>query len=109
MGSNWQQVLQEVFGDYASPNEDERWQKVTEALRRGDHVEGVVLVHSSFGAWVDIGLGFPALIEVIHIVGMTPEKYKNDSYYPPGSRIEAMIRSVTTWGHQIRLEQTMRD
>lgn len=109
MTKKWDEILENVFGDYASDIHEERWIEITKDLKRGDHVEGTVLAHSTFGAWVDIGLGFPALIEIIHVVGMTPELYKSDSYYPPGSKIQAMIRSCTTRGHQIRLEQTKND
>ena len=109
MNSEWEKVLVDRFGDYESEVHEERWAHVTKKLRRGDHIEGEVLVHSTFGAWVDVGLGFPALIEIIHIIGMTPEIYKNDSYYPPGSKIQAMVRSCTTRGHQIRLEQTVNE
>ncbi|PWQ96407.1 hypothetical protein [Leucothrix arctica] len=109
MSSEWDEILKDEFGDYASEEHEDRWLGVTKDLERGDPVEGVVLAHSTFGVWVDIGLGFPALIEIIHIVNMTPEKYRKDDYYPPGSKIEAMIRSCTTRGHQIRLEQIAND
>ena len=105
MNDEWKKTVSERFGDYESSSLDREWQLIQGKYIRGDHIEGEVIAHCSFGVWVDVGEKFPALIETIHIVEMTAEKYRNDDYFPVGSNLQAMFRSFTTYGNQIRLEQ----
>ena len=55
-----------------------------------ESVTGVVFARAHFGAWVDLGVGFPALLEIICIDGMTPERYQSGDWSPIGSEVTAI-------------------
>ncbi len=106
MNANWLKVLEDYFGDYTSEENAALWHDTVSNLGPGKEVSGTVIVHAPFGAWIDIGFGFPALIEAIHIMGLTPDRYVKDDYCPVGTKVDAVIRGVSQQGRQIRLEQT---
>jgi predicted RNA-binding protein with RPS1 domain len=84
---------------------DVRWSALLTRLRSGDTVTGEVIVKAHFGAWVDIGVDFPALIEIPYIRGLTPERYRADDWCPVGSAITARVLGFTQNLHQVRLAQ----
>jgi ribosomal protein S1 len=85
--------------------EDEKWNAVKRKLKVGDEVEGVVVAKPPFGDFLDIGAGFPALLEIIDIDGLTPEKYRAGEYTPMGSRVKATIVGFADFNKQIRVSQ----
>ena len=40
-----------------------------------------------FGAWLDIGIGFPALLEIIELTDLTQEAYRIGDWCPLGSQV----------------------
>jgi ribosomal protein S1 len=57
--------LKQVFGDYLSEKNDMNWEGVKSQFRPGASVSGEVVARYHFGVFVNLGLGFPALLEVI--------------------------------------------
>lgn len=77
--SNWGRVLAERFpterlSEAELAHREAEWVALKQRLPKGQQVTGVVIARAHFGAWLDIGVGFPALLEIVSIVGMTPER-----------------------------------
>lgn len=102
---NWTVELQKLFDDYLSTGKTENWERLISTLNPGDEVTGVVVARAHFGIWVDIGEGFPALLESIVIDGMDGEMYQKDEYCPVGSSIKAKISGFADRTRQIYLHQ----
>ncbi|MEM7353949.1 MAG: hypothetical protein AAF657_24320 [Acidobacteriota bacterium] len=103
---NWNQKLLATFGDYLSPESSLSWEQAKRGHPPGTRVEGRVIIHAPFGAWIDLKMGFPALLEIIVIEGLTPERYREDDYCPVGSCVEATISHYVDSRRQIYLKQT---
>lgn len=71
----------------------------------GQTVTGTVIVKAPFGAWLDIGAGFPALLQIICIAGMTGERYANDDWCPVGCQVTAIVGGFNERNHQVGLWQ----
>lgn len=103
---NWNEKLLELFEDYLSPIHNAKWEQVKRDYPVGKEITGKVLVHAPFGIWVDVGLGFPALLEIIVIEGLTPLQYQRDDYCPVGECVEATISHYVDSRRQVYLKQT---
>ena len=79
--------------------------RLKERLHVGRSVTGVVFARAPFGAWVDLGVGFPALLEIICIAGLTPERFRAGDWCPVGSEVTAFIGDFRDRGRQIYLWQ----
>lgn len=100
----WQEELAPYLREWGDDIEV-RWAKLLTDLRAGDSVTGAVIAKAHFGAWVDIGVRFPALIEIPYVRDLTPERYRADDWCPIGSTIKARILGFATSMYQIRLAQ----
>lgn len=108
--TNWGRALAERFPtDRMSEAElarnEEEWAALKFRLPTGQQVTGVVIAEAHFGAWIDIGVGFPALLEIVCFAGMTPERYRANDWCPIGSEVTAFVCSFKDRGHQIGLYQ----
>ena len=84
---------------------DERWMALVARLHVGELATGEVIAKAHFGAWLDIGVGFPALLELPYIRGLTPDRYRADDWCPLGSVLDARILGFVASQHQVRLAQ----
>ena len=64
--------LRQCFGDYQSQKNDEGWEGVKSRIKPGDSVTGEVVARFRFGVFVDLGVGFPALLEVTQVEQRRP-------------------------------------
>ena len=64
-----------------------------------------MVTKAPFGAWVDIGCGFDALLEIIYIEDLTPEKYQKDDWMEVGTKIVAKVFHFRDDSKQIYLKQ----
>lgn len=85
--------------------EEEKWQALKQRLSIGDELEGKVVVKRPFGDFIDVGEGFPALLEII--VMQVPLKHQDNpsEYYPLGSTVQAQIVAFDDANRQIRVMQ----
>ncbi len=83
------------------------WNVLKQRLSVGECVSGIVVAKAPFGAWVDIGVGFPALLEIITMAGLTPERYRADDWCPVGSEVEAFVGGFRDHAHQVGLWQKL--
>ena len=67
------------------------------------HGRGVHPRH--FGAWVDLGVGFPGLLEIIYVAGLTPERYRAGDWCPVGTEVTAFVGGFRDDGRQVYLWQ----
>jgi ribosomal protein S1 len=90
----WQRRLAERFPDRDSPERIAEWSAFRQRLNVGDRVDGQVIARAHFGAWIDIGAGIPALLEIINIEGLTPERYRKGDWCVPGQSLSVFIRYI---------------
>ena len=100
---NWRNEIERTFGDYESPELESAWQAVIQSLKLGQSGTGEVVARAPYGAWIDLGVGFPALLQIIMMRDMDHETYLADEWCPVGSQVEAQVRILND--RQIGLEQ----
>ena len=98
--------LDEQFPNCRAPEREDEWQSVKLRLPIGHPVAGTVVHKSPFGAWVDPGMGFPALLEIVVIAGLTPEKYRAGDWCPIGCEISGFVCGYHDHSRQIGIRQT---
>lgn len=61
---NWSTEVRRVFGDVSSGDQAAAWNDAKQACPIGTRVCGRVRLKPPFGLWLDVGIGFPALLLV---------------------------------------------
>ena len=102
---NWGTLLTERFPVRDSKKELAAWDAAKQQLNIGSVVTGIVIAKAPFGAWIDLDVGFPALLEIVCVEGMTPERYQADDWCPLGSQVKAYVGTFNDRNHQIGLSQ----
>ena len=97
--------LEELFPDYRCASRSFAWESLKHQFDVDQCVTGTVVGKSPFGAWIDLGVGFPALLEIVVMEGLTPERYRADDWCPLGSVVTAFIAEFRDRDRQIRLWQ----
>jgi ribosomal protein S1 len=103
--ADWSRRVSERFPLLEPQEAMQRWEYLKSRLQLGQTVTGQVIAKAPFGAWVDLGFGFPALLQIIHIAGLTPELYRADDWCPLGSEVTATVRWFNDKNQQICLRQ----
>jgi ribosomal protein S1 len=103
--ADWGQRLSERFPSRDAAETEKEWAAVKQRITVGDSVTGIVFAKAPYGAWLDVGVGFPALLEIICIAGMTRERYRADDWCPFGTEVTARVGSFNDSSHQIGLWQ----
>jgi hypothetical protein len=103
--SDWGRLLAERFLPRDSETTEREWAALKEQLSAGQSVTGTVIAKAPFGAWVDINVGFPALLEIVAMAGLTPERYSADDWCPLGSAVTAVVGGFRDDANQIGLWQ----
>ena len=98
--ANWSSELRARFKDPQRDSE-RNWQLVREKWSVGDCVKGEVITKAHFGAWIDVGIGFPCLLEIINVAGMDREDYQADNWCIKGSEVSAYI--IGFWNAQFQI------
>jgi ribosomal protein S1 len=93
------------FGDYLSPAKAGEWAAVQARLGAGESVRGPVIARRPFGVFVDIGAGFPALLEVIQFEDARERRYNLEDYPAVGGMITARVVAFNDANRQIGLTQ----
>ena len=102
---NWGKLLSERFPARDPVEVEREWAALQQRVAVGQSVTGVVFAKAPFGAWIDLRVGFPALLEIVCIAGLTPERYKTDDWCPVGSEVTAFVGGFRDRGHQVYLWQ----
>jgi hypothetical protein len=80
------------------PSTARAWEALKQWLPIDSQVSGVVWAREPYGAWIDLGLGFPALLEIIYIERLTAERYRADDWCPVGSNVSAKVLGLRDSG-----------
>jgi ribosomal protein S1 len=98
-------ALERHFPTHRAAAREFEWQSVKNRMPVGSTVEGTVAFRAHFGAWIDLGVGFPALLEIIYITDLTPERYQADDWCPVGARVRGTLFAFNDCNRQIGLRQ----
>lgn len=96
-------LLSERFPPVEPAIAQENWHALKQRLGVGQSVTGTVVAKSPFGAWLDIGVGFPALLLIPDVKGLTPGSYQNDQWCPIGRSITAEVLIFNDLEHVVRV------
>jgi hypothetical protein len=105
--SDWGAKLSEPFGH--APRDDAAWSALKERLPIGSTATGRVVARAPFGVWVDIGAGFPALLEVPEIAGARERPLSINDYPAVGSEVVARVVCFRETNRQVMLSQRYVD
>ena len=97
--------MNDRFIKHHSPEAAEAWDALKQRLPVDSVVDGTVYAKRDYGAWIDLEIGFPALLEIIYIEGLTPERYQAGEWCPVGSKVRAMVLGYREAGRQVYLWQ----
>jgi ribosomal protein S1 len=103
--ADWGRLLSERFPARDDAEAERAWQALQQRVPVGQSVTGTVVAKAPFGAWIDFGVEFPALLEVPNVAGLTPERYRADDWCPVGSEVTAVVLMYRDRGRQIYLGQ----
>jgi hypothetical protein len=103
---NWGKELKNAFPDWdAGKSNHDSWDEAVDDLQIGEEVSGTVVDRAPFGIFVDIGVGFPALLQIIMIREFDRDQYFFGDGWPIGADVKANIRGLGKEVHEIFLEQ----
>jgi ribosomal protein S1 len=97
--------IENVFGDYRSPDKGRDWAEARSVLVVGELVRGRVIERRQFGVFVDIGVGFPALLEVVRFKDARQRRYDLGDYPAVGDTITARVVAFNEANRQVGLSQ----
>ena len=87
----WREALTEQFPSRDTATARVMWEGVKSRLNAGQTVSCTVVTKAPFGAWLDIGEGFPALLMLPDIEGLTAERYRTDDWCPLDRTLTATV------------------
>ncbi len=88
-----EQLLSDRFPKRDGDVAEQEWSAIKCRISVNQAVVGKVIARAPYGLWIDIGVGFPCLIETDCISGFTPEKYLERDWYPVGIDVHAFVAS----------------
>lgn len=93
------------FDDHLSSSRAAEWAVVRSEVGVGESVRGRVIARRPFGVFVDIGVGFPALLEVLQFGDARKRRYRFEDYPAVGDTITARVVAFRDWNRQVALTQ----
>ena len=63
------------------------WNSLKSQFSEGDKLVGQIFVKAPYGVHLDVGLAFPALLEIIQMPGLVYDEYVKDKVYCLGDKI----------------------
>jgi ribosomal protein S1 len=98
------------FGDYLAEGRKGDWERIKSQFSVGERVTGKVVARYPFGVFLDLGVGFPALILVPDFEGACERPYTSMDMYPAvGATVSGSLLLFEDRLRQIRLiQRTLR-
>lgn len=87
----WRDDVKLHFPLWGTPEMLAEWPSVRATLKTGQPVSGTVIARAQFGVWLDIGVAFPALLEVIRMKDAGARRIVFDDYPAMSERVEGWI------------------
>src|SRR5215213_5679866 len=97
--------LERHFPGHRSDARAAAWEDVKRGLTIGMPVTGRVVARAPSGAFLDVGAGFPVLLEIPEIEGLTSEKYRADDWFPDTGPLTARVMGFKDRDRQIHVSQ----
>jgi len=98
--------LKGIYGDYLAPDKERAWAHAKTLLRSEDTVTGEVIKQYRFGVFVELSVGFPALLQVVQFDAEQSRRYTSMTDYPSvGTRISARVAGFQDREREIVLTQ----
>lgn len=97
--------FEDRFGDYLSPDKEKAWTATRSGLAIRSSVRGEVFARRRYGVFADIGVGFPALLQVTELKHADQRSYDLDDYPAVGKTITARVVAFNDQNRQIVLTQ----
>lgn len=101
--------LEGIFGDYRSPDKGREWSEARSGLAVGQMISGRAVDRRPLGVFVDVGVGFPALLEVVRFEGARQRRYDLKDYPTVGDTITARVAAFNDGSRQVGLSQLEPD
>jgi hypothetical protein len=89
--TNWSDRIEELFPRRREASADSTWLSVKQQLAIDQVVQGVVVARAHFGAWIDLGLGFPGLLLVPYIDYEQAAQCIAGEFCPVGMSLQAFV------------------
>lgn len=103
------QEVRRLFGEYGSTDRHDEWCAATAGLQVGATASGRVALVYHFGVFVDVGIGFPALLEVVEFDHRGRRHDERAPWPVVGEMIEVRVAYINDEAHVIRLTQKQED
>jgi len=104
------QQLAAQFPGYDSPEKDADWRNLKQRLSVGSFVKGRVVHREPFGVFLDLGVGFPALILVVRLMHADTMPYTRMDMYPVlGAEVGGRVYVFNDAARQIGVTQQPRE
>lgn len=94
-------LFQIRFPDWGTDAALNRWPEVQAKLTVGQAIRGDVVARVPYGVWLDIGVGWPALLQVPEMAGARTHPIKFEDYPPLGATIDAWVLYISVRGEII--------
>jgi hypothetical protein len=101
----WDRDLSVGFPPPDPETAQRNWDALKQRLKVGQLVRGTIVANAPFGAWLDIGVGFPALLLIPDIEGITAERYRLGQWCPVGCEISAEVVRFNDSACTLRVSQ----
>ena len=95
---SWQSDIRARFPDWQTDEALERWPTERQKLVINQIVEGEIIAVASFGAWLDIGVSFPALLHMTSRDNLGDSPRRCDLVYTIGEMVIVRIQSFGNRG-----------
>jgi hypothetical protein len=90
----WRDDIKRHFPLWETTEALANWPDVLHKLKPGQAVTGTVIARAPFSVWLDIGVGFPALLLVVYMKGADTRRITFDDYPAMGERVEGWITAM---------------
>lgn len=97
--------MRDLYDDPFSEEATQAWETLKMQLKRGDTLFGQVVHQTRFGVFLDGGLGFPILLEVMEFEHAKKKCAFPEDFPAKGSRVEGRLAAFDENNRQIRVTQ----
>ncbi len=91
---SWEQQIKNIFPSWQTEKGINEFNSIKCKLEIKQSVKGKVIARAEFGVWVDIGVGYPALLLVVNFANSNAKAKDFIGYPSIGDTVEAKINAL---------------
>jgi transcriptional accessory protein Tex/SPT6 len=91
---SWDDDIKDVFPNWQTEEGIAEFNAAKVRLEMNQFVTGTVIARAQFGVWVDIGVGYPALLLVVNFANRDAKAQNFFGYPMVGEKIEAYVNAL---------------